>query len=472
MAFPSYLLFTVLTVSAEASPDPDAYGYMDVSGKVVLAPQFSSDGNFAEGRAVVAKDGKWHLIDAEGKVLKSSYRMGWTLAGGRLAFQMTEDGPWGYLDRDGKVVVEPRFDDANSFSDGFAAVKVEGSYGYIDTLGNWVIKPQYRQVGPFSEGLAQVMKGKPPAAFIDREGKEVFHAGSKLKSLPFRNGYTCVGGYAIYDRTGKRVPHPPIDGCREFEGGYAPVDFRDTAEAGGTHGLIDTAGRVVFKGRYRNMGWYRNGLVPVVVSVDECHYLDSTGKIRIQGEEGKPFMNCRPFQDGYAVVQPYRRNYGLIDTTGRFVLPPVYKVLNQGEGLLSFKPGDGVGTLNSEKTGTMVGLLAERGIVAGLPGDGGADGMGGGRYVAWKLIRPGTAAGRGSRMLEYAVVSLKSRQSFSQIESAIRWRTRMGWIQENVGLEPLEGGKDAESAARRAALGPGYNHVKNVTARSLGAFDL
>ena len=39
-------------------------------------------------------------------------------------------GRWGFVDKTGKVVINPQFDDAGSFSDGLAVIKLGGQFGY------------------------------------------------------------------------------------------------------------------------------------------------------------------------------------------------------------------------------------------------------------------------------------------------------------------------------------------------------
>ena len=53
-----------------------------------------------------------------------------------------------------RIIIKPQFDEADSFSEGLAAVRVGAKYGYIDKQGKIVIKPQLDCAGPFSEGLA------------------------------------------------------------------------------------------------------------------------------------------------------------------------------------------------------------------------------------------------------------------------------------------------------------------------------
>ena len=70
---------------------------------------------------------------------------------------------WGYINVAGEVVIEPQFDQAHSFYEGLAVVRVgdsdRGKYGYVNAAGEVVIKPQFRQAHSFSEGLAAVRTG-------------------------------------------------------------------------------------------------------------------------------------------------------------------------------------------------------------------------------------------------------------------------------------------------------------------------
>ena len=53
------------------------------------------------------------------------------------------DGKWGFVDTKGNVVIEPQYEAARSFSNGFAAVKSNGKWGFIDTKGKMCIDPVF-----------------------------------------------------------------------------------------------------------------------------------------------------------------------------------------------------------------------------------------------------------------------------------------------------------------------------------------
>lgn len=81
-------------------------GFIDKTGKVVIAPLFRETNGFAEGLAAVK------IIGSDGEYV------------------------WGYIDRTGKFAITPQFRDARPFAGGLAHVStVEGSRQLIDRSG-------------------------------------------------------------------------------------------------------------------------------------------------------------------------------------------------------------------------------------------------------------------------------------------------------------------------------------------------
>lgn len=114
-------------------------------------------------------------------------------------------GKWGYKNSKGEILVSPKYDAANAFSEGLAAVKLNDKWGFIDQSGREVIKPQYFSVASFSEGFAAVFEGK--FGFIDRNGKIVIPMRFNMASK-FVNGTAKVfqGGEWFYiDKNGNKV---------------------------------------------------------------------------------------------------------------------------------------------------------------------------------------------------------------------------------------------------------------------------
>lgn len=113
-------------LATEAEAVVAQWGYIDVSGKLAIKPQFLSVGGFHDGLAAVqinVKDGE------------------------------TTTEKWGFIDKTGKMVIAAQFEDVQEFSDGLAAARLD-KWGFIDKSGNFVIEPQFESAGHFSDGLA------------------------------------------------------------------------------------------------------------------------------------------------------------------------------------------------------------------------------------------------------------------------------------------------------------------------------
>ena len=59
---------------------------------------------------------------------------------------------WGYATADKKVVIAPKYNEANWFSEGLASVKVGTKYGYIDKEGKLVIPAKFTVAKSFRKG--------------------------------------------------------------------------------------------------------------------------------------------------------------------------------------------------------------------------------------------------------------------------------------------------------------------------------
>ncbi|PYS59736.1 MAG: hypothetical protein DMF74_20580 [Acidobacteria bacterium] len=122
------------------------YGYIDRTGKFVIAPRFDRVDKFSEGLA--------------------------------LFFQTGKHSGYGFIDLKGRVVINPDFAGGKSFSEGLAAMAIKSSddktvWGYINGEGQWIIKPQFQNANSFNGDLAAVNCDEYGAycqTYIDRAG--------------------------------------------------------------------------------------------------------------------------------------------------------------------------------------------------------------------------------------------------------------------------------------------------------------
>ena len=140
--------------------------------------------------------------------------------GQTLEPQMGLNGKWGFVNEYGNPVIPFRYDIADGFIEGVAAVKLNGKWGFIDKTDNVVIPFNYDWADAFFEGLSMVcFNGK--WGFIDKTGEVVIplkydHVLGFSHELPGSlHGFlgpskglslVCINGkYGFIDKTGTEV---------------------------------------------------------------------------------------------------------------------------------------------------------------------------------------------------------------------------------------------------------------------------
>lgn len=109
------------------------WGYIDITGKIIISPQFDAANKFFEELGLVNIGGK------------EGWQIGYTI------FSL-KGGKWGYVDKNGKYIINPQFDGVGNFEGGLAEAKVGasrdkdgsmmgGKWGYIDKNGKFVWNP-------------------------------------------------------------------------------------------------------------------------------------------------------------------------------------------------------------------------------------------------------------------------------------------------------------------------------------------
>lgn len=308
-------------------------GYIDETGRVVVAPRYYSASDFSEGLAFVESEEFEGLIDRDGRrVFRTDekvkkFQEGLAAAGARDG---RKDG-WGYIDRTGRRVIEGPYDFADDFSEGLAGVEIDNKYGFINRRGETVVPPRFD---------------------LRSEGK---HPSRTVSSGRFIEGLACVsigGLYGYIDRTGEFAIPPQFAVAQDFSEGLAWAVSRD----GRTKGWIDKRGRwavtaVRGKGLSFSLSWlsysqerrewkFSEGLAPFLTYDGErvLHgYLNRSGEVVIAPIETS---EIGPFVGGLARVTFYEQSdskpgkaigyvdkagrfieekYGYIDRTGRFV---------------------------------------------------------------------------------------------------------------------------------------------------------
>lgn len=294
-----------------------------------------------------------------------------------------EDCKWGYIDKNGKFVINPRFNDANRFENGFANIKIkidgvvsrailrkneefivfdstEKEYliriyqdgttdadiaegllphsimengdrriGFIDTTGKLQIERKYSEVQRFSEGLAAVKF-------------------SKKEDL-----------WGFIDSRGKVIIDPQFQYVDNFKEGLAV--FRIGKYKEGTYGYIDKNGKIVVPPKFKHAIDFSDGLAAVQVDIDakkKWGFINHLGEMLIQPAydiDDEDFIvgygGVMSFSNGLAAVQVISRNekkWGFIDKNGKMVIEPQF---SQAYGFSDGLAGVRIGNSNDGKWG-------------------------------------------------------------------------------------------------------------------------
>lgn len=265
-------------------------GYIDASGTVAIPAKYDDASIFEDGLAYVKEGDRWFYIDATGKIVfegPKEYEAG---GNGTRISQMTlyqfEDGlamvrdslgrtgfidkkgnvfirpgdafdrvdffeedlavvtkrgqnhdeKWGFINKKGELVVDTIYDEAFSFSEGMAAVRMGTfdcpTWGYINKSGKVAIPLQYCYAGPFVDGLAFVANGglsERKGGYIDRAGNTVIPFEYSM-GWPFEEERAVVmkdGFYGYIDKTGKAITDFVFETATSFESGVAVVTKND-----------------------------------------------------------------------------------------------------------------------------------------------------------------------------------------------------------------------------------------------------
>lgn len=161
------------------------YGYVDSLGNEILPPKYEFIGKRNYKFAVVMKNKLWGLFGIENhqlKIFPNASFLGPCMEnlckiniGGIYDknSKKTTGGLWGYVSVDGQIVIEPIYEQAYSFSDGMAAVKLNGKWGFINSEGIIIVPCEYDKVETrFENGKGKLLKDEEIFVF-DKSGKQI-----------------------------------------------------------------------------------------------------------------------------------------------------------------------------------------------------------------------------------------------------------------------------------------------------------
>ncbi|MGD1091747.1 MAG: WG repeat-containing protein [Bryobacteraceae bacterium] len=217
---------------------PGFKGFLDRTGGVAIEPAFADVGSFVHGLARAVLDGYCHVATSWGG------RLGTPTTGspGDCGFapdDAVSPCKVGFINREGKFAIEPWFESALDFQEGFAAVRLGGLWGFIDTNGSVVIPPRFERAQSFQEGFAAVQVG---------------------------------GKWGLIDKTGILIISPRFEAVEGFSESLAIAHQHQRSF------YIDRTGHTRIKGPFREATPFVHGLAAVLLSQTHVAYINPAGK--------------------------------------------------------------------------------------------------------------------------------------------------------------------------------------------------
>lgn len=202
------------------------YGYINEKGQILLECIYDDATDFSEkGVAVVAKDGKYGIIDKTGKeIIQFKYDYICEYNNGRA--KVFNDGKYGYLNPGGREIIKCKYDSITDFKDNDYAIaikdgkeyfinrsekvvsidtyldlsvqnntlitKVDGLFGCVNKKGKQIIEAEYLKIDAFDDAIAcyksctSEIYGLYDLYVTDKDGKTLFAVLSCYEIAPIK----------------------------------------------------------------------------------------------------------------------------------------------------------------------------------------------------------------------------------------------------------------------------------------------
>lgn len=286
------------------------WGFINQSGKEVIAPVYDYVGAFESGLAVVGfhrqegiinKKGEWVVLPLNGelKLLNSDLYLVKnetlttlkSIAEGTIYFtenpieikdnyllEELSDGRIWKIDFAGQIsnneLRNERFQEIRNPSEGLYPVRIDGLYGFIDHQNRLIISNRYEDVRNFVDGLAAFkLIGK--WGFIDRKEKIIIQP-LYSQVADFVNGVAIVvkdGSHYLMDKKGKRLHTTGFDTLSKI----SPDLYMTKVD--GQIGLMNSKGRLLVNARYQGLEYLDNGYI--ITQKNEKYGLITEGGVDI-----------------------------------------------------------------------------------------------------------------------------------------------------------------------------------------------
>ncbi|MGD1848075.1 MAG: WG repeat-containing protein [Salibacteraceae bacterium] len=309
------------------------WGYLNLKGEVVIAPQYRFVTHFQQARALGLSNKHWGMIDTSNQVLLDFQYAALDFIGPQKQYvHITSNSRVvGLVNKTGNFVLPQQFQAIGKVSEERIRVKNNDRWGIYDVAGTSILAPEFVRLGDYKNGLARARKGSR-WGYLDSEGNWAIEPQFQ-KAFDFENGIALVrykGKFGYLNPYGEWILSPKYIKAGPFFKGSA------AANAGKGFGLIDQQGKWIVKPQFQALDFDLNGHFFKAVVGEQVLYLNPDGSPWNQFE----FDNLETFKSSTGIYTIGRKK-GLIDTNGQQLTPAIYRnILPYGKSEFAYVQND------------------------------------------------------------------------------------------------------------------------------------
>jgi hypothetical protein len=348
---------------AAARDSNGKWGFINLDGEWVIAPQYAAVHDFRGALANVSTNDQSFAISREGKVIGKACKVLKTLVGTELdiipdRYVVKKDGKWGLLDGEFNELLPFEYDDIDRWGDttnivvrkedkygltdvngvellpvkyhsidivrpnnplAYVAEDWDSNVGAVNADGKWVIRPDYQRCSVYGTANRVVVEKDDLCGLHDLEGNEV-HPCSFETISSFTDGMACArkdGKWGIIDADGNWIIRNKFDQIDDPSEGLA------FAKESGKWGYVNMNGEWVINPEW-NTASSISRFVGGVAGVK-----DDSGKFVLINKRGEALTKPSSTLGLYAIADGMRRvkvgrKYGYLTETGEMAIKPAY----------------------------------------------------------------------------------------------------------------------------------------------------
>lgn len=352
------------------------WGAVDVNGRIVIALQYTRIKSFSENKAfAINKNGKLCLISTNGTIIKefATYSDGDSFKGGYAI--VAEDGKYGLINSNGKEILSPldgyihytknphEFEITSSF--------LGGKHGLFMASTGLLIKPRFNKIIEVKKDSVKVEVDEVGESLIDLSGNVFVEQDDKRITFPewcigvkkindnIFLGITDNGRWGLLDGSGETLCKPAFDNIGEVDNDIIPLIKNEKITVGGWRketkeitkfGLYNVNSKVFIPVEYDVCPEYSNGYYKIT-SKGLLGIINGAGVVVLKPEWKQIYLS-----NGYYIVSKIVKEdyleierFGLTTLSGNIILETKYKAISVlQEGLFKVKENNSWSIFNDE----------------------------------------------------------------------------------------------------------------------------